>query len=93
MEKGLLIKAEQLKEKMVTFLLYKNIYISNSLLILTLSAVSLAYREMTSRYDTRIVRKSIGIQYDFNKSLLLYSQLTRPHLPFEMVAKLPLISL
>ena len=94
MEKGLLIKAEQLKEKMVTFLLYKNIYISNSLLIyLTLSAVSLAYREMTSWYDTHIIRKSIGIRYDFNKSLLLYSQSTRLHLPSEMVAKLHLISL
>ena len=49
MEKGLLIKAKQLKEKMGTFLkLYKNIYFSNSLL----SAVSLAYREMTSRYGS-----------------------------------------
>ena len=33
MEKGLLIKAEQLKGKMVTFLLYKNIYFLNSSLI------------------------------------------------------------
>ena len=33
MEKGLLIKAEQLNGKMVTFLLYKNIFLKNSFLI------------------------------------------------------------
>ena len=73
MEKGLLIKTEQLNGKMVTFLLYKNIYFLNSFVsnIITLCAVSLAYRELTSRYDTHIVRKRIAMRYDFSESLQL----------------------
>ena len=39
----------------------KHIYFYNSFLIHNISAVSLAYREMTSRYDTRIVNKRIVI--------------------------------
>ena len=40
MEKGLLIKAEQLNGKMVTFLLYKNILKKIHFYYITLSAVS-----------------------------------------------------
>ena len=66
MEKGLLIKAEKLKGKMETSLIYNNIVFKKKYFkYMPLSAVwpvSLAYREMTSRYDTRIVRKSIPLQ-------------------------------
>ena len=37
-----------------------------------LSAVSLAYREITSQYDMRIVSKRIVLRYDFSESLQLY---------------------
>ena len=72
MEKGLLIEAEKFNGKMVTSLLYNNIFLKCIFNNITQSAVSLAYCKMTSRYDTRIVRKSIAIRYDFSESLQLY---------------------
>ena len=47
----------------------------------SLSAVLLAYHEMASQYDTRIVRKCIAIRYNFSESLQLYRERTS----FQMV--------
>ena len=79
-ETGLLVKAEKLKGKMVTFLLYKKNIFLKFICNIALSGVSLAYHEMTSRYDTNIVRKRIVIQYNFSESLQLYIQIFSKYL-------------
>ena len=55
MEKGLLIKAEQLNGKMATFLLYKNIFFKNSFLIYNTKCciVSVSWTDLTMRYVYR----------------------------------------
>ena len=60
MGKGLLIKAEKLKEKICTKTYIFKIHVQ----YITLSAVSLAYHEMASQYDTCNVRKCIAIHYN-----------------------------
>ena len=64
MVNGLLNKAEKLKGKMVTLLLYKNIYFKSSFLTYnTKCCIIKVYRELTSGYDMCIGRKSITIRF------------------------------
>ena len=63
MVNGLLIKVEKLKGKMVTFLLYKNIYFKSSFLIYNTKCCIVKVYHASSEKAS---------QYDFSESLKLY---------------------